>query len=70
MSAMSQKRGRLWSRGGAVWFFPACMVLYVVGTLTFGIFMLQTRSDAIVLAFAVVSAPFALLLAWVHARQH
>ena len=67
---MSQKRGPRRSRAGAAWIFPVCMVLYVVGALTFGIFMLQTRGDPIVLVFAMVSAPFAILLAWVHGRQH
>jgi|GEM_PF-4679260 len=67
---MSQKRGQRRSRGGAAWILPVCMVLYVVGALTFGIFMLQTRGAPMVLVFAVVSAPFALLLAWVHGRQH
>ena len=67
---MSQKRHSLGSRRGSGRFFPVYMVVYALAVVAFGVFMLQSRGDPLIITFAVVTAPIALLLAWEHERQH
>ena len=52
------------------WFFTICLGVYALGMLAFGIFMLRSRNDVMVLALAVVTAPLAAWLAWEHVRQY
>lgn len=67
---MPRERGRQPNYLGPGRIFTVCMMLYAVGVLTFGIYMLQTLGDLTILAFALVSAPIAGLVAWEHERQY
>lgn len=67
---MSQNRDQQWSPVDAGKIFTVSMVLYALGVLTLGNFLLQTRGHWIMLAFALVSAPVAGLFVWESARQN